>query len=104
MKIFKIKRGDTFQIKPSLLKDDAGITVPLYDYVIISQIRDKSDVLIENLNITINLNNTFESNKVDTNTWPICDIYCDVQLTKNGYTISSETFTLRVEKDISRNV
>ncbi len=98
MKLFKIKRGDTFQIKPSKLISDSGLVVPLTGYTIASHVRDIKDTLIVNLTMTI-AGETFMSNPVDTLTWPLIDLYCDIQFVKDGKTISSDTLTIRVQRD-----
>lgn len=100
MELLTLKRGDTFKMHPSTLEADDGSDVDLTGYVIASQVRDKADSLIATLNITIS-GNTFESDAVNTSAWPLVDLYCDIQFTYGGITISSNTFIIRVEKDIT---
>lgn len=100
MQLFRLKRGDTFKIYPSQLLADDDSVVPLTGYVITSHVRDKSDVLVAELVMTIS-GDTFSSAPVDTSTWPIVELYCDIQFTVGGITISSSTLIIRVEKDIT---
>lgn len=101
MKLYKIKRGDTFKIKPSKLVSDSGLDTPLAGYTIACQVRDAKDVLIVDIPITLSTY-SFESSAVDTSPWPVVDLYCDIQFTKDGMSISSDTFTIRVEKGITQ--
>lgn len=101
MKLYKIKRGDTFKIKPSKLVSDSGLDTPLAGYTIACQVRDAKDIFTVDLPITTSID-SFESLAVDTSLWPVVDLYCDIRFTKDGTTISSDTFTIRVEKGISQ--
>jgi hypothetical protein len=100
MEVYSIKRGDTFKVKQATWLADDGQVLPLVDVIIQSQIRTKSDQIVKTLTINISGNN-FSSSASDTSDWPLGDLLCDIEFTKYGVKISSETFIVRVEKDIT---
>lgn len=104
--IYKMKRGDTFNVSGTLTVTENGATVTdLTGYTGAAQVRDGNDSLISTLTFTWLDASTASAQIVasDTTDWPVETLYFDVQLTTPaGDVISTDTARIRVSRDITR--
>lgn len=100
------KRGDTFSLKctwkvEGTPTDIAGLTIN-------SQIRTASGKLIATLSVIPDNQVTnpgayaLVAVNQDSNSWPIGDAYCDIQVDDQGIDRSSETFIIPIVEDVTR--
>ena len=106
MAVISHKRGDTFEISCTL--EDEGVPVDLTNFTIASQIRDSSDNLLQPLTVTVTdaVNGEFSlsATPAETETWDVEQYQCDIEFVEGGGEVnSSETFTINVIKDITRD-
>ena len=106
MAVFSHKRGDTFELSASL--ENEGTPVDLTNFTITSQIRDKDDSLLQPLTVTVtdavNGEFTLSATAAETETWGVEQYQCDIEFVEgSGEVNSSETFTINVIKDITRD-
>ena len=105
------KQGDTFELTFQLKSD--GSAVDITNFTITSQLRDSTDTLLTTDNFNGSLTFTlidpnagqFELSASSTATaeWPAREYDCDVQfIDTDNETSSSETFKIKVIKDITR--
>ena len=102
------KRGDTL-VWECEYTDDAGVVVDLSTYVIKCEARDKNDVLLFSLSSTENgeidiyapTTGNFRVTVSDTTEFGIRLYDVDIQYTVGTLIKSSETFQLKVVKDIT---
>ena len=101
----EFKRGDTFY-RPLIFWQDKSTNtrLSLVNYTIRSQIR-KGSTLVAELVVTKTdaANGEALLSFADTRNFPAGDLVCDIELTNTltGQIISSKTFTIPVEKDIT---
>lgn len=105
------KQGDTLELTFQLKRD--GSPVNITNYTISSQLRDSTDALLVTDNFNGSLAFTLinatagqfqlSANATATSEWPVRTYDCDVQIIDlGGDTSSSETFKIKVVKDITR--
>ncbi len=84
---------------------DTSIIVDITGWTMVSQVRRSGKTLIDALDVTIldAAAGTFALTKdsVDTQLWPVLELGCDIQFTRPTGIISSETFIIKVEKDMT---
>ena len=105
------KKGDTLELTLQLKRD--GTAVDITNYTITSQLRDSTDALLVTDNFDGSLSFTLidaaagqfslGASPTETSEWDTRTYDCDVQLIDgNSDTSSSETFKIKVTKDITR--
>jgi len=105
------KQGDTFELTFQLKRD--GSAVNITNFTITSQLRDSTDTLLTTNNFNGSLTfamidasaGQFQLSASSTATaeWPTREYDCDVQfIDTDSETSSSETFKIKVIKDITR--
>ena len=104
--IVNFKRGDTFEAAVRL-RDDMGALVDLVagSITCASQIRDSEDVLIQQLSVandTVPTGKVLSATAVQTASWPVGQLFWDVQWSKDGKVFSTDTLTIDVEKDVTQ--
>ena len=104
MQTFKIlKRGETFAFYANITDDDGTPVTGLADKLR-SQIRTSLDKLVVELMITetqVPGQYLFEAGPTDT--WPIGTLYIDIRKYNGGRIISSPTFRIICEREITKN-
>lgn len=106
MATFIHKRGDTFSLSSSV--ENEGVAVDITGWTIESQVRQSDDTLVQALTVTITdaVNGLFtiSATALQTESWPIASLLCDIEFTEpSGEVNSTETFTISVQKDITRD-
>lgn len=106
MSNFNHKRGDTFQL--SCTVENEGVPVDITNITIAAQVRRPDDELLQDLTVTktdaTNGAFTLGATAAETETWEVVRYQCDIELTEaNGEVNSTETFTINVLKDITRD-
>jgi hypothetical protein len=94
-----IKRGDTFEFY-------ADIAIPEASSGIVerSQVRDSVQTLYAELTIEpTSVINRFLLTAIDTEKWPIGELYMDIEYNINGKKKSSPTYIITVEEDITHD-
>lgn len=100
------KRGDTFELSCTL--ENEGVPVDITNFTITSQVRGPDDVLLQALAVTktdaaagvFSLSAT----ATQTETWDVKKYLCDIEFVEPGGEVnSSQTFTIDVLKDITRD-
>lgn len=107
---FMHKQGDSLEL--TMILKRSGTAVDITNFTITSQMRDSTDALLVtdnfdgSLTVTVSdaANGVFSLGATPTETaeWDTRAYYCDIQLVDNGNTSSSETFKIKVTKDITR--
>ena len=99
----KIKRGDTLRFI-ARLKDPQGNPVVVDTSNMKCQIRTRNDILTDTVTIT-ETDSAGEyliaSEPLYTSKYPITELYSDIQISDNGIVVSTATFLINVEKDIT---
>lgn len=100
------KRGDTFELSCTL--ENEGNPVDITNFTITSQIRSPDDSLLQALTVTVtdaaNGAFTLSATPAQTETWDIIQYLSDIEFVNaSGEVNSSETFTINVIKDITRD-
>ena len=101
-KLRPIKRGDTFAFYADI-KDAEGSPIEISAQNIRCQFRDNSDKLVSEL--TTSATDTpgkYLFTEESTGSWPVGILQSDIELTIDGVITSSETFSISVEKDVTR--
>lgn len=98
------KRGDTFLVSASLT-DELDEPIPMTGWALPrAHVRNSTDALISEL-VAAWVNQalgTYSLSLANTNSWPIEKLYCDVEyVTDSSQVISTETFEIKVVKDIT---
>ncbi len=106
MATFIHKRGDTFALASSV--ENEGVAVDITNWTIESQVRQVDDTLVQNLTVTVtdaaNGLFTISATALETESWPVANLFCDIEFTEvSGEVNSTETFTISVQKDITRD-
>ena len=100
------KRGDTFELSGTL--ENQGNAVDITDFTITSQIRAADDTLLQALTVTILDASagafTLSATPAQTETWSVQNYECDIEFIDGTSEVNStETFTISVLKDITRD-
>ena len=104
--MIKIKRGDTFAFYANMT-DELGQPLITDIANLKSQIRDKNDLLIEELIIsTTGIEGQYLFNATDTNVWlpqgqNIKNFVMDIEMSTGGIISSSDTINIEVTKDVT---
>lgn len=105
------KRGDTLEL--SLQLKSNSVATDITGYTVSSQLRDSTDTLLVTDNFTGNLTYTLTdaatgtftltATPTQTSEWATRTYDCDIQITEPDSDVSSsETFKIKVVKDITR--
>lgn len=105
MAAFAHKRGDTFVLNSDV--ETEGVAVDITGWTIASQIRDRDDIVIQTLTVTItdavNGRLSLSATPTQTELWPVSSLFCDIEfIDDTGVVTSTETFTINVLLDITR--
>lgn len=100
------KRGDTFELSCSL--ENEGNPVDITNFTITSQVRSPDDTLLQPLTVTVTDAATgaftLSATPTQTETWDTIQYLSDIEFVDGGGEVnSSETFTINVIKDITRD-
>ncbi|CAB4125015.1 hypothetical protein UFOVP59_67 [uncultured Caudovirales phage] len=105
------KQGDTFSAS-CVWTDSTSTAINLTGYTITSQVRVLSGVIfVDTLSVTITsaVNGAFTVSATPSATasWPVTTgqynrMFCDIQFSKAGVVVSSETFEIIVVKEITQ--
>jgi hypothetical protein len=100
------KRGDTFELSCTL--ENEGSSVDITNFTITSQIRQSDDTLLQALTVAktdaANGAFTLSATAAETETWAAANYECDIEFVDGGGEVnSSQTFTISVLKDITRD-
>lgn len=104
----KFKRGDTFAFYAKLKDKNTGEPVIVSADKIKSQVRNNNGILYANLIVLENEGQPgtylFRANAEITKDWPPSStLYIDIEITNEELVYSSETFSVEVEKDVTRD-
>ena len=101
MTVLSLTRGAALQLD-ILLQDDNGAPVALAGLTLAAQLRDAQNALVANLPIVAGTSPGLARVEVlATNTWPLGVLRCDFQVDSAGRRLISQTFSLRVERQIT---
>ncbi len=100
------KRGDTFELSCTL--ENEGNPVDITNFTITAQVRQADDTLLQALTVTktdaANGAFTLGATSTETEGWEVLQYQCDIEFIEVGGEVnSSETFTINVIKDITRD-
>ena len=100
------KRGDTFELSCDL--ENEGAEVDITNFTITSQIRQADDTLLQALTVTKTDAAaglfTLSATSTQTESWVPANYDCDIEFIDGGGEVySSQTFTISVIKDITRD-
>ena len=100
------KRGDTFELSCTL--ENQGVAVDITNFTITSQVRQSDDTLLQALTVTVTDAAagafTLGATATETEGWGIASYECDIEFVEPGGEVnSSQTFTINVLKDITRD-
>ena len=100
------KRGDTFELASTL--ESNGVAVDITSYTITSQARDEDDAVLQSFTVTKTdaTNGAFSisATAAQTELWGLGSYSVDIEFVDgSGEVNSSETFTLSVLRDITRD-
>lgn len=100
------KRGDTFELSCTL--ENQGVPVDITNFTITSQLRLSDDTLLQALTVTVTDAAagafTLGATATETEGWGIASYECDIEFVEgSGEVNSSQTFTVNVLKDITRD-
>lgn len=100
------KRGDTFELSCTL--ENEGVAVDITNFTITSQVRGSDDVLLQALTVTKTSATdgefTLTATSTQTESWGVQKYLADIEFIEaNGEVNSSQTFTIDVLKDITRD-
>lgn len=100
------KRGDTFELSCTL--ENEGNAVDITNFTIACQVRAADDTLLQALTVTktnaVGGVFTLGATATETETWGVAQYVADIEFIEvAGEVNSSETFTINVIKDITRD-
>jgi len=100
------KRGDTFELSCTL--ENEGVAVDITNFTITSQVRGSDDVLLQALTVTKTDATagefTLTATSTQTESWGVQKYLADIEFIEaSGEVNSSQTFTIDVLKDITRD-
>jgi hypothetical protein len=95
------KRGDTFILVCTYKTD--GTPTPIAGKVIASQIRRANNELIANMAVEPDTDPAKFALTPDTDTseWPLETLFCDVEITEDGFVRTSKTISIPVIRKIT---
>lgn len=97
-----IKRGAAL-ILQMVFTDDFGVPIDLSSVTLEAQVRDASDNLVVALPVTVTAQTGIATVQVaDTTLWPLGLLRSDIKLTTGGLPVLSETFSIRVSRQVSQ--
>jgi len=105
MASINMKRGDSFGFSNEIFEDDGTTKIIGIASNLKCQIRDRYDVLVDELEITesIELPGTYLFRAGPTSEWAVGPLYSDIQYTVNGLVASTlENIVINVERDVTR--
>lgn len=107
MHAFELKVGDTFHFplgKMTQLVNGVKQPVDLTGMIFLSQVRDLHNSLIAVCPITVlnALQGEIEMQPVATATWPLKELFWDIQTTRAGIVVSSKTVSFKMTRDNSQ--
>lgn len=106
----KFKRGDTFAFYAKLKDKNTGEPVNVEAEKIKSQVRNSNGVLYAELEVTSHSDPEqlgmylFKAPAIITKDWPSSTLYIDIEITDNDIIYSSETFSVTIVKDVTKDV
>lgn len=103
--ILSMKQGETFSLRMQYTEDDGITPKSLLNVAISSQIRDKKDVIVASLTVSIFdvLGGLYDlTASSSTATWPIGFLYWDIAETTNGVTRITNTERIFVDRAITK--
>lgn len=100
------KRGDTFELNCSI--ENGGVGVDITAWTITSQARDDDDSVLQSFTVTKTNASTgqfsLSATATQTESWGLGSYSVDIEFVEGGGEVnSSETFTLNVLRDITRD-
>jgi len=99
------KRGDTFVLSCTL--ENEGNPVDITNLTIAAQVRQPDDTILQSLTVTktdaANGAFTLGASATETEGWELRQYQCDIEFVEGGEVNSSETFSINVIKDITRD-
>jgi len=101
------KRGDTFEAV--VVATLNGAPLDITGWTIRAQLRDLKNVVVKDFGVTV-LNApagqfTLNATAAETALWHLASYLCDIELVDlNGFVQSSDTFSVRVIRDITQGV
>lgn len=100
------KRGDTFELSATV--ENSGVAVDITNWTITSQARDDADTVLQTFTVTKTdaSNGEFSVGATSTQTeaWGLGNYQMDIEFVEVGGEVNStETFTLSVLRDITRD-
>jgi hypothetical protein len=96
-----IKKGATLQLIIQAKNSD-GSAMDLSGVTVTSQIRDRSDNLIDTLDLATSEITGQLTAAQDTATYPEGVLLCDFKLVQNGVVLKSQTLQIKVEKRVTQ--
>lgn len=103
MKNIALKRGDTLKWYV-MLTDSDGAAITGIAENLKCQIRDSIDGLVDDVTITeTEIPGQYLFTVSSTEDFPVGLLYSDIELTDEVGTKSSETFSITIEKDVTKN-
>lgn len=101
---FSLKQGATFRLSGTATQD-SGAVFDLTGATLSAKLRDAGDALVETLTATVvsASGGTFTLTAASTTAWPPGLLRGDIKIVASGGSITfSETFTVRVERPVTR--
>lgn len=101
--IINFKRGDTFSLTCTYKVNGVATDVSSID--IKSEIRDLRGSLIQELIVEKMIQTgvfTLTSESVETSSWPVSVLKCDIQFSNDGIVRSTQTINISVDEDITK--
>ena len=106
------KRGDSFAFYANLTDKATGDPIDIDANLIMCQVRNSTGKLYATLDVSkhaeIAGRYLFQTTRTVTSTWPASQmgvlLYVDIQFTLNDVTSSTETFSVNVMQDVTKEV
>lgn len=100
------KRGDTFELSATV--ENLGVAVDITGWTITSQARDEADLILQTFAVTktdaASGAFTVSATSTQTEAWGLGNYQMDIEFVEAGGEVNStETFTLSVLRDITRD-
>lgn len=107
MNSFELKVGDTFHFPLGKMTQVVGgikQPVDLTGMTFLSQVRDLHGAKIADCTIQVidALQGTIEMLPVATGSWPLKELFWDIQTTRGGIVVSSKTISFKMVRDITQ--
>lgn len=97
-----MKRGESFSYEAEIIVDGVLTDIPVEN--LRSQVKTKVGKLLGECSVVRISTGKYRFFINDTDEWPVGDIEFDFDITTDGITTSSPTFTKKVLKDITRPI